>query len=292
MGGAGKSPLVAHVAARLRAANGNPAILTRGYRRRSEEKVVVPRGGQAAIAVTGDEAQIFIRAGDAHVGIGADRFLVGRSMEQEIHPDVFLLDDGFQHVRLGRTHDVVLIDALDPLAGGPVPLGRLREPLESLARADTIVVTRLELGQETTGLERLLRRYNAQAPVFHSRVVPRQWVNLETGTVQEVSAAKFGRVAAFCGLGVPRSFWRTLEELGLEVAFRWAFGDHHRYRPVELRRLAEQATAAGAEALVTTEKDVMNLCDGAPALVAPHPLLWLKIGIEIEREEEFLRRIL
>src|SRR5207302_893880 len=116
---------------------------------------------------------------------------------------------------------------------------------------------RVEPDQNTAGIERLLRRYNAEAGVFRSRVVPRQWVDLERGAAREISAPGFGRVAAFCGLAVPRAFWRTLEELGLEVAFHRAFGDHHRYRPDELRHLAKSATDAGAEALVTTEKDAV-----------------------------------
>jgi tetraacyldisaccharide-1-P 4'-kinase len=148
-------------------------------------------------------------------------------------------------------------------------------------------VTRVEPGQDIAGIERLIRRYNAQAPVFRSRVVPRHWVNVETGRAVDVSAAKFGRVAAFCGLGSPRSFWRTLEELGIEVVFRQTFRDHHRYRPEELKKLAGKA-----EVLVTTEKDAMNLCEGAARIVAPAQLYWLKIGIEIEKVEEFLRRIL
>jgi 3-deoxy-D-manno-octulosonic-acid transferase len=273
MGGAGKTPMVAHLAARLREMGRNPAILTRGYK-------------------TGDEAQMLLRAGDARVGIGGDRFSVGRQLEQERKPDVFLLDDGFQHVRLDRQHDVVLIDALDPLGGGVFPLGRLREPLDNLKRATEIVITRVEPGQSTAGLERRLRRYNAEAALFRSRVVPRQWVELDTGAAIEIAAAAFRRVAAFCGLAVPRAFWRTLEELGLECAFQQAFGDHHRYRPEELRRLADRAAAGGAEALVTTEKDAINLPEGAAALVAPLKLRWLRIGIEIENEEEFLKRIL
>jgi tetraacyldisaccharide 4'-kinase len=273
MGGAGKSPMVAHLAAKLRERGRNPAILTRGYK-------------------TGDEARMFLRAGNAHVGIGADRFATGRRLEQERAPDIFLLDDGFQHFGLARVHDVVLIDALDPLGGGVFPLGRLREPFGNIKRATEIVITRVEPDQGTAGLERLLRRYNAEAPVFRSRVVPRQWVDLERGTACEISAAGFRRVAAFCGLAVPRAFWRTLEELGLEVTFHRAFGDHHQYRADELRRLAKEAAATGAEALVTTEKDAINLCEDAVTLVAPHRLLWLKIGIEIDNEEEFLSRIL
>ncbi len=107
LGGVGKSPMVAHIAARMREAGRNPAILTRGYKRRSRgTAVIVPRGEQAPVGLTGDEAQIFIREGDAHVGIGGDRFEVGRLMEQQLKPEIFLLDDGFQHHRLSRGRDV------------------------------------------------------------------------------------------------------------------------------------------------------------------------------------------
>ncbi|HML17176.1 MAG TPA: tetraacyldisaccharide 4'-kinase [Bryobacteraceae bacterium] len=289
MGGAGKSPMVAHLARRLRESGRNPAILTRGYRRESRGVVIVRRGERAAKSVTGDEAQIFIRRGDAHVGIGPDRFAAGRRMETELAPDVFLLDDGFQHVRLARRRNIVLIDALDPLAGGVFPLGRLREPLENLSRATEIVVTRVEPGQSTAGIERMVARYNAGAPIFRARVVPREWIELESGSV---ATRELGRVAAFCGLGSPRSFWRTLDDLGIEVKLRRAFGDHNRYRPAELHRLAEQAAAAGAGALVTTEKDAINLPENAAALIRPIKLYWLRIDIEIEGEEDFLRRIL
>jgi 3-deoxy-D-manno-octulosonic-acid transferase len=290
MGGAGKSPMAAHLAMRLREAGRNPAILTRGYKRKSlEPMVIVARGGAASTDLTGDEAQMFIRAGDAHVGIGKDRYGTGRRMENMLKPDVFLLDDGFQHVRLARKHDIVLVDVWDPLGHGVFPLGRSREPAASLRRATAIVVTRIAPRQHITGLERLLRSYNPSAPIFHSSVVPRRWISVESNSLDE---PVFKRVAAFCGLGHPDSFWRTLEALKLEVVFCWAFGDHHSYRPEELERLAAQAVAAGAEALVTTEKDVLNLREDALALVAPLKLYWLKIDLEIEKEEELLRLIL
>ncbi len=293
MGGAGKSPVVEYLAGRLHEMGRNPAILTRGYRKKSAAPMVVtPRGEKASVELTGDEAQVFVRAGHAHVGIGSDRFEVGRQMERTLHPDIFLLDDGFQHFRLKRDEDLVLIDALDPLAGGMFPLGRRREPLESLARATAVIVTRLDPGQGTAGIERMVRRYNSRAPVFRSHVVPLHWIDFEWDHAHALDSRPFGPVAAFCGLGSPRSFWHTLEALGVEVVFRWEFGDHHAYRPAELRRLAVQASAAGAQALVTTEKDVMNLCKNALELLHPHKLFWLKIGVEIEDEQELLRRIL
>jgi 3-deoxy-D-manno-octulosonic-acid transferase len=293
MGGAGKSPMVSWLAARLREAGRVPAVLTRGYKRKSAEPIViVPRGERASTELTGDEAQIFIQAGDAHVGIGADRYEVGKQMEERLRPDVFILDDGFQHVQLARQTDIVLIDSFDPFGGGVFPYGRARESAHALARADVIVLTRTRPGHPNQALERTIRRYNPKAPVFRSRVEPREWIDVNS--TLPVSCEELGRrrVAAFCGLGNPRAFWSTIEELGLEVVFRWAFRDHHSYLPPELQRLALQARGAGAEILVTTEKDALNLCENAASLVAPLKMYWLKIGVEIENEAEFLRLIL
>jgi 3-deoxy-D-manno-octulosonic-acid transferase len=296
MGGVGKTPLVEHIARYLTEAGRNPAILTRGYRRKSAAPtIVIPKGQPAAIELTGDEAQMFVDSGIAHVGIGADRWEVGHRLESELHPDVFLLDDGFQHVRLARDENIVLVDALNPLAGGLFPLGRRREPLESLKRATAIVITRvdrLEDQLEVVGIERLVRRYNARAPIFRCRVVPREWVELDGGVASALANVPFRRVAAFCGLGAPQSFWNTLAQLNLDVVCTWAFDDHHAYKPEDLRRLRQQAQTAGAEVLVTTEKDIMNLREGAAQLAAPVKIYWLKIGVELDREKEFLARIL
>ncbi len=292
MGGVGKSPMVAHLAARLHEAGHDPAILTRGYKRKSPEPVVIVGRGEAASQyLTGDEAQMLLRAGHAHIGIGSDRYRVGLELERGFAPGVFLLDDGFQHFKLARRHDIVLIDGLNPFGGGVFPLGRGREPADSLRRATAIVLTRAEPGHHNTGLERQLRAHNSVAPIYRCRVIPREWIDVYSSLSAPAMEPPFRKVAAFCGLGNPRSFWSTLEELRLDVVFHWAFGDHHSYRPVELQRLLAQAQAAGAEVLVTTEKDALNLCGDACAIVSPLKLYWLKIGIEIEREEELMRQI-
>ncbi len=274
MGGAGKSPLVAHLAQKLAEMGRNPAILTRGYGRKSRLDVIVPRGGNAGVEQTGDEAQTYIRQAAAHVGIGSDRYQLGCKMQRELNPDIFLLDDGFQHFRLQRDRNVVLIDALDPLGGGVFPLGRLREPFTALARATAVVIMRAE-GRHM-GIENLIRRYNSRAPIFRARVLPQG--DLPTGPV-----------AAFCGLGQPRTFWRTLEALGIKAAPRLVFPDHHRYTAGDLAEIHRQAADAGAQALVTTEKDMMNLPSG---IVLPLEIYCLRIGIEIENEAELLRHLL
>jgi len=288
MGGAGKTPVVAHLAERIFAAGKSPAILTRGYRRKASQPIIVARGESAAAELTGDEVQIFIRAGHAHLGISSDRYAIGRDLESKLHPDLFFLDDGFQHTRLKRDLDIVLIDALDPLGGGVFPLGRLREPFANLARANAILITRVEPDQATTGIERLIRLYNHSAPIHCCRTVPRKWVHFAGPQSQQ----PFRRVGAFCALGSPQSFWRTLETLSLQVDFRHAFRDHHPYSPSELGRLVAQASSQGVDALVTTEKDLANLPENASALFEKCPLYWLKIGVEIEREDELMRLVI
>lgn len=293
VGGAGKTPFVLHLAERLRAAGRQPAILTRGYRRRfPAHATILPPGATVSTVITGDEAQIFLRSGVAAVGIGADRYAVGRLIEERFRPDVILLDDGFQHWRLARSLDVVLIDAQDPFGGDALlPLGRLREPVEELARADLLVITRAEPGLPLAAIEARLRSINPRAPVFRCRVVPVGWVRLATGEMEAPQRLRDGAAAAFCGLAQPASFWRTLRGLGCRPLVRWEFPDHHPYRPRELRRLAAEARSRGAQALLTTEKDAVNLPADAAALVAPLELYWLRIGLEIEDEPRLLASI-
>jgi 3-deoxy-D-manno-octulosonic-acid transferase len=280
MGGTGKTPMAIWLAERLRTAGLQPAILTRGYHRQSPHReVVVPAGAAAPIELTGDEAQIFVQRGVAHVGIDADRYRAGRRVEDLLHPSVFLLDDGFQHRRLGRTLDIVLIDALDPFGGGGVfPLGRLREPIGNLRRAHIFILTRAEPGRRTDGLEAELRRHNPRAPIFRSHVSPARW---RGGTPN-------GPVAAFCGLANPNTFWRVLQDLGLVAALQWTFDDHHKYSCVEAARMAAQTRAAGLEYLVTTEKDYMNWSAKTFDALGEIKLCWLEVDVRMEAEPDFL----
>ena len=244
------------------------------------------------VSQSGDEPQISLRRGDAPVGIGADRFDTGRILQERFGVDVLILDDGFQHVRLDRQADIVLIDALAPFGGREIfPLGRLREPFTALMRADVIVITRGESERGTYNLQLALRRYNARAPIFRARTVPESWIDLATGREIPVREFPLDRVGAFCGLGNPASFRTTLELLGIRPVDYVTFSDHHEYCAREVRSMAHQFGAAKAQAAVTTEKDTFNLFEGAIELMAPLPVYWLKIGVEIERETEFLEFI-
>ena len=292
MGGAGKTPMVDYLAERMRQRGHRPAILTRGYLRRSiEPSILIEAGEDVPASVTGDEAQIFVHSGHAHAGIGADRWSTGRLLEEKYHPDLFILDDGFQHRRLARDLDIVLIDALNPFAGGAVfPLGRLREPLRALARADAFVLMRAAPEREYRGIRNRLLALNPKAPIFRGRIEPRYWVHTRTGQPAHPPEAP---TAAFCGLANPASFWRTLRTLGIAPAITWTFDDHHRYNCAEVQRLAAQARMHGAPFLLTTQKDAMNLPERAEEILrdASIDLYWLKIGIQVEREETLLELI-
>lgn len=288
VGGSGKTPFANYLAARCKERGYFPAILSRGYHRRSPApSVVLAPGSKVPPAMTGDEAQILLRAGNAPIGIGADRYETAKILLDTFpSTDLLLLDDGFQHAKIYRDFDIVVIDGLDPFGHEElVPLGRLREPLNALERANAFIVTRCESDFRYEVIRARLREFNPAAPVFRTRLVPRHWRDYRT----EISMLNLGarRVATFCGLGNPQNFWNTLESLGLEIVFRWSFEDHHRYKPVELQRIAHQALAHGAQILVTTEKDRINCPAHLDNVIAPFSLAWLEIDLELENESAF-----
>jgi 3-deoxy-D-manno-octulosonic-acid transferase len=293
MGGTGKTPCVLRVTELLKARGRKPAILTRGYKRASPHKqLAIAPGAVTSALQTGDEPQIFIRSGLAPVGVGADRYASAMLLRREFDVDVMVLDDAFQHMRVARDMEIVLVDALNPFGGGELfPLGRLREPLSGLARAGVILITRADLSDLAPAIERTVRAWNPDAPIFRARIEPLAWVNNATGVQHEIARPPFGPVAAFCGLGNPQSFQHILRRVGVEPVAWTEFDDHHRYRPRDLRRITAHARLVGAGALLATEKDAINLCDGSEQLLAPLPLFWLKVGMRIEREAEFLAEI-
>ena len=124
--------------------------------------------------------------------------------------------------------------------------------------------------------------------MFLATVEPSCWVHAASG---QEAAQPAGPVAAFCGLGNPASFWETLTLLGSDPVFSWSFGDHHVYKPLQLRRLAAQARRRGAGVLVTTEKDAMNLPDNFARIIAPVELYLLQVETRVARESELLGEI-
>jgi 3-deoxy-D-manno-octulosonic-acid transferase len=276
VGGVGKTPFAIALARILQQTGRQPAFLTRGYARRdSSVTAIAAAGARLPVEQTGDEAQLLIRSRLGPVGIGSRRHAAGLQLLASHPAEVFVLDDGFQHWPLHRDLDIVLLDAINPLAGGAtLPLGRLREPLPALGRAGAIVVMRVEQGGQYHGLENEIRRWNRHAPLFRARLVERGWVNVATGE----TGVPQGPCGAFCALGNPESFWRSLARQNLQVVGRRSFPDHHKYNAEELNGLT-----ALAPTLLTTEKDVMNLPSG------DHANVWfLRVEADIDDQKRFI----
>lgn len=260
-GGTGKTPTVIALARDLVRLGRRPAVLTRGYKRLSDEQVVVmgPDPRQTAAEVGDEPLEIARRLPGVPVIVDADRAR-GGAEARRLGADVALLDDGFQHLQLERDLDLVLVDAGDPWGGGRLPpRGRLRESPAALERADAVLITKVptEWRPVVAEIESVLDRVAPRLHVFISRLrlsrvhVPGEgWLGPETLVGR--------RVFAFAALGRPDGFAASLTEAGAEVCgCRW-FPDHHACSDRELAEISELAAAASAVP-VTTAKDAVKL---------------------------------
>lgn len=263
VGGTGKTPLAACVAAMLLRSGRKPAILTRGYGRASRAKLIVvpPDPGRHPRAEdVGDEPALLARQlPEIPIVVCADRFQGGKWAEEKFGVDVHILDDGFQHWSLARRVDVLTLDATQPLSDwNLLPAGRQREPLAALRRAQVIVLTRID-SADAKSLEQTVLNIHPAARVFHSRTKLVGLSNLAGGEAVPIERFSGKEIAAFCGLGNPHAFFADLRRWGFRVASETAFPDHHRYTMKALNRLAEAARRDGAAALLTTQKDAVKI---------------------------------
>jgi tetraacyldisaccharide 4'-kinase len=273
LGGTGKTPLVIWLAERLLAQGKRVAILTRGYK---------GSGG------TSDEIELMkSRLGNrVQFGVGPDRYQQGLLLEPS-GVDVFLLDDGFQHLQLARDVNVLLMDCSRPLARDwLLPAGRLREPVSAMSRADLLVFTRTETNPSTESAISKLQHVPVFAAQTHLRGFRKLGGGMQTLTPGELGPGPF---YAFCGIGNPGAFIVDLEHWGLSVAAKQAYPDHHRYSTAEAADLEENARRAGAQALLTTEKDAYNLSD---VHFANFPVYVAMIELVFPQEDAFLAAIL
>jgi tetraacyldisaccharide 4'-kinase len=295
VGGTGKTPMVMRLAAWLRQRGLHVAVLTRGYGRRQRLPLVI--NGQGEVSqytpeLMGDEPILLARhLPDVTIGIGADRFALGQriiQMEAPHPPDVFLLDDGFQHLRLARDLDLLLLDASSPLAPGAVlPAGPLREPLSALARAHLFVLTRSE-GSAEKKLLQAVRRHNPRAPLFRASTKLVGVFDAATHRPANLFVLQQQRVLGFCGIGNPEAFWEDLRRWGFNLVGTSVFPDHHRYRVEDFQAIIRRADRARAGALLTTEKDLVNLTVVPPSVP---PCLYCRIDLEFEDEPGFFAAV-
>ena len=266
MGGTGKTPLVEWIANELAQKGRRVCILTRGYgRRNSATRVVVSNGSEILLNAdrAGDEPLLLAEKlnGRAAVICDADRVSAAHWAIENLKSDVFVLDDGFQHLRVARNLNLLTIDATNPWGNRKLlPAGILREQPAELARADCIVMTRADDPGQTNELQREISKLGSNCPVFRSRMTLRGLREVarreSPATTNEIQASS---VAAFCAIGNPESFFCLVRRNGYNLCHTRAFRDHHIYTQADIDRVVRESITSGAQILLTTAKDEVKL---------------------------------
>jgi tetraacyldisaccharide 4'-kinase len=294
-GGTGKTPCTIMTARMLLNAGFQVAVVSRGYRRASRGVLVVSDGlGRVRHpSEAGDEPHLIASSlPGVPVVVGEHRAEAAMLAWNRFHPDIVMLDDGFQHRRLRRDTDIVTLDAALPFGNGfLLPRGMLREPPEALVRAGVIVFTRCTENIERDRCERVIRRFNSRAPVFFSRHVPVRIRAIGSGETYDPAGMTGRRVAALSNIADPDSFHRMLATLGAEILRTHVMPDHHRHRKRELEWIERDAVNFGADMLVMTAKDERNLPDGYIPAAVPAYVLDMEAVLLGDREH-FLDTVL
>jgi tetraacyldisaccharide 4'-kinase len=293
-GGTGKTPLVEWIARAVAHQSGKRVcILTRGYGRANESERVLVSDGERLLAdarLGGDEPRLLAESltGVAAVISDADRVAAARWAIENLASEVFILDDGFQNLRIARDLDIVTVDATAPFGGGRMlPRGRLREPVIGLARADVVIITRADQANDLDKLRTEIGRLSGGRPVFLSRTRTRGLRPLSPteGSAGAAADSSLPRtVAAFCAIGNAGAFFAQLKTDGHRLACTHAFPDHHVYSQADVDAIEEEARALGAQSLLTTAKDGVKL----RALKFDLPCFVVEIEIEIDEEDRLL----
>jgi tetraacyldisaccharide 4'-kinase len=238
------------------------------------------------VADAGDEPVLMAeKLGDIAVVKGGDRYEAGMFALENLSPvpDMFIMDDGFQHRRLHRDLDILLVNSKDPFDNGKLlPVGLMREPLKGMRRADVIVLTK-NTGEESGELVDYIRKYNPRSPIFVAGHRP-CCVNGMDGRRLDLKSISGKDVYAFCGIAEPGFFRYLLEKLGANITGFSAFNDHYGFTSGDMHRIVSAARQSGAKWITTTEKDIMRL-KGLPQRNIPDNLF--SLGIEFEADREF-----
>lgn len=282
VGGTGKTPAVMLAVETLQQLGHRPAVVSRGYGRRTD-----------GVRVVADTAKIFVEPEDAGdepfllarrlpgvpVVVGANRGEAARLAVDRFDASVIVLDDAFQHRTLDKDLEIVMARARDPWGNGRLlPAGPLREPLAALRRADVVVAAGARDADDVADVTPAIARYAPGVPVIPAMYVATECWDARRMQLAPLEDLRSARVLGFAGIGAPDGFRRTLEELGASVTELIAFDDHHWYTSADVERVTARARALGADALVTTEKDWVRLLRLGPLRM---PLWVVSVRLEL-----------
>lgn len=268
-GGTGKTPMVEYIARYLRSQEHAVSILSRGYARETSGMQVLndPTKDEAArLNITyresGDEPLMLARLlPEIPIIVNRDRYEAGKWAQQAFGSDVMVLDDAYQHLKLERDLNLLLIDATDPFGDFEMPpFGRLREPPYGIKRADAVIVTRADRPFDQAQTLRIIRYYcGDKTPVmyFYSAITGLR--HLETGETYDITEFTGWNVAVACGIANPRAFSDDILQVGINIVSESFFADHHAFEQQDLDRITAEAREVGADAILTTEKDAVRI---------------------------------
>lgn len=282
VGGTGKTPMTMYVARAARLLGYRPAIVSRGYRGGAEGQGGIVGDGKSIVMgpeMAGDEPYMMAcRLAGIPVVVNKNRYAAGKLAIDQFHADLIVLDDGFQHLKLKRDTDLVLLDCARPFGNFHLlPRGPLREPKSALDRASACILTRCPVGggDAVTGRLELIRKHWPHTPVFTSSHNPYCYVIEGGETIPSKGLAdrqlhsaqselKTEAVYGFCGIARNDAFRSTVKTLGFDAKGFLEFSDHHRYSAPDIDRIRSSAEKAGARHLITTEKDLVRLLPRNP----------------------------
>ena len=283
-GGAGKTPCVRLLVAELQKRGIRAAILSRGYgavQRQHRYPLLVSDGARIlrSAAEAGDEPVMLAKSLAASIVVAdPNRIRGGMMAARKFAVDCFILDDGFQHRKLHRDLDVLLLDCDRPFGNGRLlPAGRLREPRRNMSRAGVLVITRCESAPPKELVDKI-KTANPRAAIFSARHRPNRLVAIGSGAVGDPAALRGKKIAAFSAIARPDDFEKSLLSLGAALIFRRAFPDHHSFDRREIEEIVAEASRRGAEAIVTTAKDAVRI---PPMPSPPIPFLYLDVEMEV-----------
>lgn len=276
VGGTGKTPVVEHIARYLRAKGKRVAILSRGYAANIRQETNFPDK-----SICNDEYLLFKEnIPDVPHLLNKSRVKGGLEAIKRFQAECLVLDDGFQHLRLARDLNIVIIDALNPFGHEQIiPRGMLREPLEGLKRANMILLSHVDQcsRDKITVITNRLRKITGDVPVVETVHKPICLESAKDAAKLDIHCLRGKRVFVFCAIGNPVSFRKSIEGLGAEIAGIRVFPDHHVYTLSELQELNAEAQSMKLDAIVITQKDRVKI--GNNLSIWDFPVWTLKIEI-------------
>ncbi len=291
VGGSGKTPFTAYLAGRLSEQGRRVVIASRGYGGMPHDEPLLVGDGKAALMTAreaGDEPVLFATSlPGVAVVVCTDRFKAAEMARRRLGAEVVLLDDGFQHRRLARSCDLLLVDAEEGFGNGRMlPRGPLREPLAEMARADALVVTghpeRLSAGRAR--LKEIMARQGVSRPLFSCARRFQGFAALATGELLPPAALAGLKAVAFSGIARPEAFEADLRSLGIELLDAIRFRDHQPIGHAEMALIRNLSGRLKPDVLLTTEKDSARMGH----VILPFPAYALRIHLQPDDERELL----